>query len=687
MRAYQPGVSIIVPTYKGVDRLPRVLASLEAQTLPATEWEVIVVHNGADDGSLSFLRNWQARSSISMRVFHVPEAGASSARNAGLAAVRFSYVTFLDDDDSLQPEFLATGLATADAETIALLPILDEHSSPDGKATELLRGLLYTRIAGMRGQCIPLALAPWALGFNACKLVPARYLDRYRYDQSLRSGEDVAFFAQLLQHPELKIAVPSSFKASTYLRRMRSDSVSRKRQSFDFSVEQRLDVVAALQRISVDGPQREAADSLVRSQFRFVADYLEHQPEKRSKVASAALSRGVYELPWSNIDAKKPHHLVFSFCFPPFADPAANVVAKRIAEREQLVDVICADMSPVRQTDPSSLALVEPWLVRRGVVEVYPSFASWNLIAKFAQAAVRMAKGPYESVYSRALWTGSHVAGCLYKLKYPAVHWEAEFSDPLCFDAKGNRREGEISRNRVAVKLRRAIKQAGWGELPIGSHFALTELATFLLADTLSFSNVNQLDAVLAPYPGTLQNFVREKTVIAPQPQPPKSAYSAVPARVNRRAHALNIGYFGSFYENRGLNELLAAASALGEGGREIVLHVFTNNPEGVCDHIEQTGASIVVEAYGTLPYLEFLNAATQCDVLLVVDADTRGSRYVRNPFLPSKVSDYAGAGVPIWAVVEPGSPLDGYATEYKSNLDDALGAARELARMIDTLR
>ncbi|OIR44886.1 hypothetical protein BJP08_01075 [Corynebacterium sp. NML140438] len=274
----------------------------------------------------------------------------------------------------------------------------------------------------------------------------------------------------------------------------------------------------------------------------------------------------------------------------------------------------------------------------------------------------------------------------MYKLKHPHVYWEAEFSDPLCFDSSGNRRVGEITRDGVTAKLRRAIKKARWEEVRLDSHFAFTELATFLLADKLSFSNENQLNEVLKTYPEALQQLVRDKSIIAPQPVPPPAAYDAMPVAMQIRKDTLNIGYFGSFYANRGLDDLITVASSERVRTQDVTLHLFTKNAEEVRNNLATTGVGIYVQVYEALPYLEFLNAARQCDVLLVADADTKNSEFSQNPYLPSKLSDYSGAGVPVWAIVEPGSPLDRADTQYKSILGDQVGAERELLRMMSSI-
>lgn len=670
-----PTLTVIVPTYNGVNRLPRLLRSLDDQTLERSRFEVVFVQNGPDDGSLELLNGWAGDTDIQSRVLSVPEPGAGRARNVGLSNARCDVITFIDDDDWIEPRYLEVGLAASAEDAVVFLPIKDVH---DGEITGA--NSINTRRAMIAGSTSPLTDSPWILGFNACKFLPASVLRNYRYNGDLRSGEDVAFFANLLRHPQLKLIVARDPANAAYIRQVRADSVSRKAESFAFSVEERLNVIKALQAIEAPEEQTRARESLERAQFNFVAEYLAAHPEDSNRAVDLAIERGLTGLPWPHKERTACETLVFSFCFPPFADPATNVVAKRLATRQEVVDVVSADMTPVRKVDNSTAVFVDPWVRKHTVIDEYPSFSSWDQIARFGQRAVRSAKGRYTTVYSRALWSGSHVAGCLYKLERPDVSWEAEFSDPLRRDATGAERQGPLTKGRVTTKLKRAVADAGWGHLLTPNHFALTEIATLILADTLTFSNQNQVDEVLGFYEPRFRDVVKRKVRVSAQPAPPAAAYSARPVELDLDPNRFNIGYFGNFYANRGLGDYVHALEAIPEAERP-TLHVFSNADAS-------TGADVPgVYLHPTLNYLEFLNALTQFDALLVVDTDTSGTSYVKNPFLPSKYSDYKGSGVPVWAMVEAGSPLDGEGLEFASTLGSAAEAQSVLRRLLGLQR
>ncbi|HLN77171.1 MAG TPA: glycosyltransferase [Nocardioidaceae bacterium] len=102
-------VSVIVPTYKPGDRLDRVIASLDAQTLPQDQFESIFVDDGSPDDTFERLKRL-AESRPNMRVTSIPNSGwPSRPRNVGLDMARGEYVVFMDHDDEIYPRGLEAG--------------------------------------------------------------------------------------------------------------------------------------------------------------------------------------------------------------------------------------------------------------------------------------------------------------------------------------------------------------------------------------------------------------------------------------------------------------------------------------------------------------------------------------------------------------------------------------------------
>jgi glycosyltransferase involved in cell wall biosynthesis len=684
---YEPGVSVIMPTYQGRDRILGSLDSLAQQDLPATMFEVIVVANGPDDGTADLVRRLAGESTMSIRVLATENASAGGARNIGLAAARKSFVTFVDDDDYVEPGFLSSLLAESGPDRIVSAPIRDLYA--DGTESEASPLAVRLRELEGRASATPVESVPWLLGLNACKLIPTVIASELAYRTDLRSGEDIAYMSGLLGR-DLKVVAAKGAAPRAYIRRHRDDSVSRRPFDFSFAVTERLAVMRSLDGAATDQKSAFALRELIRAQAGFVARYVDERPGERERVARAVAESGVTSFPWELLNRGKARDLAIAYCFAPYLDSSGVVAAKAIAERNRLVDVISADMQGVRQKDAAVGVLAQRWIDGHAVIPTEPSFAGWDEISDFARKAAAQAdtwharKGGYETLYTRALWIGSHVAGALFKLNHWDVRWTAEFSDPLGRGVDGARRPGKLRENDVTERLRRAIRLAGVDIPEEASLFEFMELATYVLADEVVFTNANQRDYMLSLIPVRLAAKVLQKAVVRPHPAPVPEAYRALPGSYQLPTKSINLGYFGSFYGNRTLDELLIALVNLPNRERSRVrLHVFCNKPEDFTAEIRRYGLSANVYVNSYLSYMDFLSVSTRFDVLIAKDVDSRGS-FEKNPFLPSKYSDYRGSGVPVWAIIDPSSPMSGMDVAYRSEVGDSVGALDVLKEICD---
>lgn len=100
-----PRISVIVGTYNRAVMLGRLLGSLLAQTLPADQYEVIVVDNGSTDGTRNVVDEYM-HSNNTVRYVYEPELGVSRARNRGVKEARADVVAFIDDDAKASKDWL-----------------------------------------------------------------------------------------------------------------------------------------------------------------------------------------------------------------------------------------------------------------------------------------------------------------------------------------------------------------------------------------------------------------------------------------------------------------------------------------------------------------------------------------------------------------------------------------------------
>lgn len=130
-----PALSVVVATWNRARLLPRALASLLAQSFPA--WEGLIVDDGSSDDTATAAAPWL--SDPRFRYFPRAHAGLSAARNAGIAAARAPWITFLDSDDAYAPNHLMSRMeilaASPDIEILhggyAVIGPPEAHFVPD----------------------------------------------------------------------------------------------------------------------------------------------------------------------------------------------------------------------------------------------------------------------------------------------------------------------------------------------------------------------------------------------------------------------------------------------------------------------------------------------------------------------------------------------------------------------------
>lgn len=102
--ADSPHVTVVVPAYGVAHLLGEALDSVLAQTDSA--WECIVIDDGAPDDVAGAVAPYLSDPRI--RFLQTDNAGVSTARNRAIASTSAPYITLLDGDDRLRPDYLAT---------------------------------------------------------------------------------------------------------------------------------------------------------------------------------------------------------------------------------------------------------------------------------------------------------------------------------------------------------------------------------------------------------------------------------------------------------------------------------------------------------------------------------------------------------------------------------------------------
>ncbi len=211
-------LSVIIPTHNRRALLERALASVLAQTAPATE--LIVVDDGSRDDTAAAV---QARFPA-VRYLWQPNRGVSAARNRGIAAARCEWLAFLDSDDEWLPHKLERQCAALARAPDFAVCHTDEVWIRGGRRVNARRR--HAKSGGhIFRRCLPLCvISPSSV------LIHRRVIDAVgAFDESLSACEDYELWLRVCAHyPVLFLAEPLIVKHGGH-----ADQLSRRYPAMD----------------------------------------------------------------------------------------------------------------------------------------------------------------------------------------------------------------------------------------------------------------------------------------------------------------------------------------------------------------------------------------------------------------------------------------------------------------------
>ena len=105
-------LSIIVPVYNLENYIATTLDSL-LSTRFSSDYEIVVINDGSKDGSESVIRGYQ-RTHNQIVLYSLENQGVSNARNFGISKATGEYITFVDGDDTVEPDFFEKAVQELD---------------------------------------------------------------------------------------------------------------------------------------------------------------------------------------------------------------------------------------------------------------------------------------------------------------------------------------------------------------------------------------------------------------------------------------------------------------------------------------------------------------------------------------------------------------------------------------------
>lgn len=216
-------ITVIVPTYKPQAYLWECLDSIYNQTLPKSDYELVLVLNGCNEPYNAQIKEWLTKHlDLQVQYFQTDEGGVSNARNIALDNARGEYVTFIDDDDLISPMYLKELYENVNPDTVS---VCYPYAFNDRKKEKQLPyGITDAYNYCIEHKCNTLTSRVRKYFSGPCmKLIPMSFIQGRRYDVRFKNGED-SIFMFLISDKIHNITFTS--KNAVYYRRYRIGSAT-----------------------------------------------------------------------------------------------------------------------------------------------------------------------------------------------------------------------------------------------------------------------------------------------------------------------------------------------------------------------------------------------------------------------------------------------------------------------------
>ena len=299
---YYDGISVIIPSYKGENHIQPLLDSLEKQTLDPGRFELIFILNGELDSTIHILEDFMKRNpEMNVLVVFTSVGGVSNARNIGLSIARRKFVTFVDDDDFISPDYIRR---------------LYQHSAPGRIVMANFMDVIEETGEKIESRVVPFSVTQHGVIENAyvdfqslinvtvAKIIPTYAAKAVKFNTTLKSGVDVSYYSRLYAQFDFEFYFIDKEEQATYYRIIRSGSISRQKLTFDFNVIQRLQVIDDINQAFSYTDDEVKIDYLklrTLGQCSFMIRYLREYPEDRQKVIDEIKKHNLKYFPYEKL--------------------------------------------------------------------------------------------------------------------------------------------------------------------------------------------------------------------------------------------------------------------------------------------------------------------------------------------------------------------------------------------------
>ena len=187
-------ISVIVPVYNVEAYLERCVESILHQTY--TNFELILINDGSTDSS-GQICDQLAHQYENIKVYHIENAGVSNARNIGIQLATGAWITFVDSDDFVTNDYLATLASAVEGGNVGFV-IAPLHHIKNGIVTDLPPYSGRKELWSTEETMKELLMTTKTSFFPVAKLFKRDLLVDEKFNTDYHLAEDALFLTELL---------------------------------------------------------------------------------------------------------------------------------------------------------------------------------------------------------------------------------------------------------------------------------------------------------------------------------------------------------------------------------------------------------------------------------------------------------------------------------------------------------
>ena len=192
-------ITVAIPCYNGEKTIERCVESILAQTY--TNYELLIINDGSKDNTPAVIEEL-AKKDSRIRIITQENRGLSATRNRGIEEAKGEYISFIDADDYICPDYLDrlyTAITATGADLAVCKYYTSEQPDKDGGVYTIDRSTMYKELLIPNDN---IAAFAWNRLYKLDIINDAGL----RYDARIYGNEDALFNYQYLKYCD-KVAV------------------------------------------------------------------------------------------------------------------------------------------------------------------------------------------------------------------------------------------------------------------------------------------------------------------------------------------------------------------------------------------------------------------------------------------------------------------------------------------------